>query len=104
MSDAAERAEFLETLVLLHNFRIRTGHPNQISSVYSKMLAARAVLEDDATGVPIDGASAEVNAARAAAAAAIAAGPIEGSEEEGDMYADDPAFAMIADLGVAEGL
>ena len=104
MSDPAERAEFLEMLALFHNWRIRTGLPNQINTVYVQMLAARAALEDDATGVPIAGASAEENAARAAAAAAIAAGPVEGSEEEGDMYADDPAFAMIADLGVAEGL
>lgn len=40
-ADKEERHDFLITLVLLHNFRVRTGRPNQIRSVYADILEKR---------------------------------------------------------------
>jgi len=40
-ADSAERQTFLITLVLLHNFRVRTGRPNQIRTVYGPIIAQR---------------------------------------------------------------
>lgn len=80
MPDAVERADFILTLVLLHNYRIRTGHPNQIKSVYAPLLEERAKQEELAMGV-----------AAARAAGALAAD--DDAEEE--RYADDPSLAMM---------
>ena len=90
MADSEERADFLETGVRLHNLRIRTGRANQIKSVYHDLLQARAKLEEDAVG-----------AAAAAAAPGAAAAPVPDDDDESELYADDPAYGMIAGMMAA---
>ena len=87
--DAEERGIYLETLVLLHNFRVRTGAPNQIRSVYAELLQDRALQEEAAKGI-------------AAAKAAAAAAPAE-DDDELELYDDDPALGIIAGMGDGMG-
>ena len=89
MPDEVERSHFIETLVLLHNFRVRTGHANQIKSVYAPLLEERALQEEEAMGVI---------AARAEGESAI------DDDAEVEHYDDDPALAMMEGINADDGI
>ena len=89
MLDDKDRANFLETLSYLHNYRIRSGMPNQIRTVYADLLNKRAEFEDNAM------------AAHAAAPEPVAQGmDVDDAEAADEIIIDDPVIGMLeAHLG-----